>query len=92
MNRLIAFINTFTLNNQATRINPFDKTNEFEMKVYADAQALIDYIKGQEEAAEKEEPAREYTQKEADDLKSQFANQQFSTLDEYRAQVIQHSS
>jgi multidrug efflux pump subunit AcrA (membrane-fusion protein) len=92
MKRLIEFINNFVLDDEATRINPFDKNNPAEMKAYSDAQTLIDYIKNQEEAAEREEPAREYTQAEADGLKTQFASQQYATLDEYTAQLIQQQS
>ncbi|MDR1939608.1 MAG: HlyD family secretion protein [Clostridiales bacterium] len=95
MERLIVFINNYTLNNQSTTVNPFDNNNPNEMKAYSDAQTFIDYIKSQENAAKNEsteEEPREYTQEEVDGLKVQFLSQQYATLDEYNVQVVQYSS
>ncbi|MDR3293731.1 MAG: HlyD family secretion protein [Clostridiales bacterium] len=92
LERLVAFINGFTLSEPNTRSNPFDIALTDEAKVYSDAQTFIDYIAGQEESAKNNDPPTEYAQTEADSLKTQFLSQQYTTLEEYQKQFIQYDS
>jgi multidrug efflux pump subunit AcrA (membrane-fusion protein) len=90
--RLFAFINNFTLDNESSRINPFDKNNISEARSYSNAQIFIDYIKEQEKAAGEKDPAETYTQSECDELKEQFLNQQYDAIDSYNQQIIDAKS
>lgn len=89
---LISFINNFTLIEPDTQINPFDKNISDESKAYSDAQTFIDYIDGQKKSAANEDPPKEYLQSDVDNLKSQFLSQQYTSLDEFKAQLTQQSS
>lgn len=90
--RLVLFIKGFRLNDGVTRINPFDNTNIAEMSAYDNAQTFIDYVKDQEKIATEKTPPEAYTQAEIDNLKIQFLSQHYPTLDEYKAQIVQHES
>jgi multidrug efflux pump subunit AcrA (membrane-fusion protein) len=92
IDRLIIFVNAYTLSLPDTQANPFDNTLTAEAKYYSDAQTFIDYISGQAGAAEAEEPPREYLQSEVDSLKSQFLSQQYTEYDQYAAQGIENRS
>lgn len=90
MDRLVAFINNFTLADQNSQINPFDKDNSDEAKAYLDAQTFIDYVNQQKQAAEEQE--NEYSQTEVDALKTQLLSQQYSYLNELKMQLAQYQS
>lgn len=92
LERLIIFINGFTLDKSETRINPFGSSKIEEIKLYYDAQSFIEYIKWQEDAALENDTPESYTQGDTDSFKSQFLTQHYVTLDDYQSKKNQFES
>ncbi|MDR3216686.1 MAG: HlyD family secretion protein [Clostridiaceae bacterium] len=99
--RLIGFVNGFTLSEPDTRVNPFYKGIADEAKAYADAQTFIDYIDGQEKPADTEPEEGEeseseentaFTQSNVDSVKSQFLSSTYETYDGYRREAVESES
>jgi multidrug efflux pump subunit AcrA (membrane-fusion protein) len=93
LERLVLFVNNFRLDNVESRKNPFDNNNASEIKYYSDAQMFIDYVDGQEKAAQEPpedgDESEPFEQSDVDSVKGQFLSQHYGTLDDAKAQVVQ---
>lgn len=93
--KLILFVNNFTLANAESRVNPFDCVNANEAKQFGEAKQFIDFVDQQIASAEEKKDTpeyKEYTQADVDAVKDQFLSQQYTTLEQYSMQKIDYES
>lgn len=90
--KLINFVNNYSLSDKTTNVNPFNSTNSETAKLYSDAETFISYVAQQK--AQVEITGGEYSQEQLDEVKTQFLIQQytFSSLEEYTGQKVQQES
>lgn len=86
--RLLAYINAFSLDDENTQINPFNENDSNEAKLFSDAEMVKLYmatLKDREDG---------YTESDEQSLKSQILSQLglYTTLDECNLQVTQYDS
>lgn len=94
INKVINFINGFTLDNEESQINPFDINDISTSKEYSNCKYFIDVVNQQKEQAESSEESQEYTQDNVDNIKFNFLQQMnvYSELDNYNTNLIQQES
>ncbi len=92
--KLISFVNDYSIDDTDTQVNPFDSTVVEEASFYADAELFKLYIQSLIETDEDEEDGEEYTEEDVESLKLQFLSQQYTYtyLTEYISQYKQYSS
>ena len=105
--KLISFVNDYSLKDESTQVNPFDSTVAEEASFYADAELFKLYVQSlttdtdeeEEEEVEEleeveEEDSVEYSDEDLASLKIQFLVQQstYTYLTEYISQYKQYSS
>lgn len=90
--RLIEFVNGYLLADLDTQKNPFDKNNVNEIKMYADADYFISYVKAQIDQSAGSE--NEFTQSSLDDVKNAYLTQQsvYSNLEQTISDKMQQES
>ena len=82
-NELISFVQNYTLTDENSMKNPFDR--DLESQWYNNAQQFISYATASEEGQEK-------TQEEIDSLKNQFSSQYYQYIDQYSYELISKKS
>ena len=94
INKVISFVNGFTLDNEESQINPFDVNDVSTSKEYSNCKYFIDVVNQQKEQTESSEEAREYKQEDVDNIKFNFLQQMnvYSELDNYNTNLIQQES
>ena len=98
INKVINFVNGFTLDDEESQINPFDVNNTLTSKEYNNCKYFIDVVKQQREQAESNVDAegnkQEYKQTDVDGIKFNFLQQMnvYSELDNYKTNLIQQES
>ena len=100
--KLISFVNDYSIDNTDTQVNPFDSTVVEELSFYNDAELFKLYVQSLTETDEDEEDENEnenedsveYTDEDLASLKIQFLVQQstYTYLTEYISQYKQYSS
>ena len=86
--KLLSYIDNFSLDDKSTQTNPFDSDISDEAKLYADAEMVKMYM---ESLKDREDG---YTQSDAENLKAQIISQLgiYTALDEYNLQLAQYDS
>lgn len=98
INKVINFVNGFTLDDEESQINPFDENDTSTSKEYSNCKYFIDVINQQKEQAEsntdEEGNKQEYKQSDVDNIKFNFLQQMnvYSELDNYNTNLIQQES
>lgn len=86
--RLISFVNNYSIEDEATHINPFDNSVNEETRFYSDAELMKIYVQSLDEQEDG------YTEESLLNLKTQFLAQQsvYTYLSDYISQYRQYSS
>ena len=92
INKVISFVNGFTLDDETTQINPFDVNDVSTNKEYSNCDYFVFYVNRQKEAAE--EQGEVLTQDHCEQIKVQFLREAniYSELDNYNTNLIQQES